>query len=93
MLKYTLLQSALIKIPEKEKKMTLSLHKKILPYSKKTADLVTFTEEILNGKLHFLCCLFSRPRRINPENLWFSGVFRGYKMGPLASNGLMYVLV
>ena len=21
----------------------------------KTADLVTFTEEILNGKLHFLC--------------------------------------
>ena len=22
---------------------------------KKTADLVTFTEEILNGKLHFLC--------------------------------------
>ena len=23
--------------------------------SQKTADLVTFTEEILNGKLHFLC--------------------------------------
>ena len=23
--------------------------------SKFTADLVTFTEEILNGKLHFLC--------------------------------------
>ena len=22
---------------------------------RKTADLVTFTEEILNGKLHFLC--------------------------------------
>ena len=22
---------------------------------KETADLVTFTEEILNGKLHFLC--------------------------------------
>ena len=21
----------------------------------KTADLVTFTEEVLNGKLHFLC--------------------------------------
>ena len=21
-----------------------------------TADLITFTEEILNGKLHFLCC-------------------------------------
>ena len=23
-----------------------------------------------------------------PENLWFSGVFRGYKMGSLARNGL-----
>ena len=24
-----------------------------------------------------------------PENLWFSGVFRGCKMGPLARNGLI----
>ena len=24
-----------------------------------------------------------------PENLWFSGVLRGYKMGTLATNGLM----
>ena len=24
----------------------------------KTADLVTFTEEILNGKLHFLCSVY-----------------------------------
>ena len=24
-----------------------------------SADLVTFTEEILNGKLHFLCCVTS----------------------------------
>ena len=23
-----------------------------------------------------------------PENLWFCGVFKGYKMGPLARNGL-----
>ena len=23
-----------------------------------------------------------------PENLWFSGVFRGYKMGTLAGSGL-----
>ena len=27
----------------------------MLPNPQKTADLVTFTEEILNGKLHFLC--------------------------------------
>ena len=27
----------------------------MLPNSQETADLVTFTEEILNGKLHFLC--------------------------------------
>ena len=25
------------------------------------------------------------------ENLWFSGVFRGYKMGTLARNGLIRV--
>ena len=25
------------------------------PNPEETADLVTFTEEILNGKLHFLC--------------------------------------
>ena len=25
--------------------------------TKKTADLVTFTEEILNGKLHFVCII------------------------------------
>ena len=30
-------------------------------FSKETADLVTFTEEILNGKLHFLCS-------VNKEN-------------------------
>ena len=29
----------------------------MLPNPQDTADLVTFTEEILNGKLHFLCSL------------------------------------
>ena len=27
----------------------------MLPNPLETADLLTFTEEILNGKLHFLC--------------------------------------
>ena len=27
----------------------------MLPNLQETADLVTFNEEILNGKLHFLC--------------------------------------
>ena len=27
----------------------------MLPNPQETADLVTFTEEIFNGKLHFLC--------------------------------------
>ena len=27
------------------------------------------------------------------ENLWFSGVFRGYKMGTLVKNGLISVIV
>ena len=28
------------------------------PYPQETADLVTFTEEILNGKLYFLCSVY-----------------------------------
>ena len=35
------------------------------PTSQETADLVTFTEEILNGKLHFLCSLDSCPYLIH----------------------------
>ena len=31
------------------------------PNPQETTDLVTFTEEILNGKLHFLCSWFWRP--------------------------------
>ena len=35
-------------------------HSKLpLPNPHETADLVTFTEEILNGKLHFLCTVWS----------------------------------
>ena len=39
------------------------------PNPQETVDLVTFTEDILNGKLHFLCsvsiikCPFSKPKR------------------------------
>ena len=29
------------------------------PNPEETADLVTFTEEILNGMIHFLCSAFS----------------------------------
>ena len=35
----------------------------MLPNPQETADLVTFTEEILNGKLHFLCSVVSVNRR------------------------------
>ena len=30
----------------------------MLPNPQETSDLVTFTEEILNGKLHFLCSVY-----------------------------------
>ena len=43
-------------------RLFLSLHKKWsfpLRISSVTAELVTFTEEILNGKLHFLCSVSS----------------------------------
>ena len=42
---------------ENTKSMILSLHKKFL------ADLVTFTEEIRNGKLYFLCSVYQVPFR------------------------------
>ena len=29
------------------------------PNPQETADLLTFTEEVLNGKLHFLCSVVS----------------------------------
>ena len=37
------------------------------PNPKETADVVTFTEEILNGKRHFLCsvALHSSSKRIS----------------------------
>ena len=35
--------------------VTASTGQKMKFCIKETADLVTFTEEILNGKLHFLC--------------------------------------
>ena len=41
-----------------------------------TAHLVTFTEEIFDGKLHFLC------------SVWFSDIFRSYRNRPLVYNGL-----
>ena len=33
------------------------------PNLEKTADLVTFTEEIFNGKLHFLCSIVAAIKR------------------------------
>ena len=33
-----------------------------------TADLVTFTEEILNGKLHILCSVISLRREVYPHS-------------------------
>ena len=44
------------------------------PNPQETADLVTFTEEILDGKLHFLCTVYWRSlSRIISENLGSSG--------------------
>ena len=37
------------------------------PNPQETADLVTFTEEILNGKLHFMCS--ERPVKIVANSL------------------------
>ena len=36
--------------------------REVLTTPQETADLVTFTEEILNGKLRFLCSIVSLPK-------------------------------
>ena len=40
-----------------------------------TADLVTFTKEILNGKLHFLCSVATSP--LNLQIHVFQVIFQG----------------
>ena len=57
------------------------------PNPQETADFVTYTEEILNGKLHFLYRDLPGILQMNVfivayvqcsiENLWFSDVFKG----------------
>ena len=41
------------------------------PNPQETADFVTFTEEILNGKLHFLCSESYTNSEIQPEEVCF----------------------
>ena len=72
------------------------------PNPQETADLVTFTEEFLNGKLHFLCsgscwkCWLTQfmplvfLRLLKTENFWLSDVFRGCRKRLVACNELMY---
>ena len=39
------------------------------PNPQDTADLVTFTDEILNGKLHFLCSVLDKYIDVNWEKI------------------------
>ena len=54
------------------------------------ADLVLFTDEILNGKLHYFVQWLVRNglTKSQKRTQRFSGVFRGYEMGSLTWNGL-----
>ena len=45
-------------------------------------DLVTFTEEILNGKLHFLCSVKIKALNIyHASFMWKTFLLEGYKIG------------
>ena len=46
------------------KKCSVLLRISSVNVTKSAVDLVTFTEEILNGKLHLLCSVTKRPREI-----------------------------
>ena len=49
--------------------MKAALQKKMKFSIKKTADFITFTEEILNGKLHFLCSAETALHRCSQEKV------------------------
>ena len=40
------------------------------PNPQETADLVTFTEEIINGKLHFLCSVIKLTKICKENQMW-----------------------
>ena len=50
-------------------------------------DIKNIIEELINPFLANVPILYTLK---TPENLWFSGVFRGYKTRALARNGLIY---
>ena len=45
--------------------------------NKETVDLITFTEEILNGELHFLCSVVV----IFPKSNFYQGVYQEQVFG------------
>ena len=51
------------------------------PNQQETADLVTFTEEILNGKLHFLCSVRCRIKTRTLSKLVFDNSIKSLKFG------------
>ena len=58
------------------------------PNPQKTADLVTFTEEILNGKLYFLCSVYS-----DTVALFYSALFARLLFTLYSLRLFMYLLV
>ena len=48
----------------------------MLPNPQETVDLVTFTEEILHGKLHFLCSATQINKEIHDNNFDYSNPYQ-----------------
>ena len=44
------------------------------PISQEPVDLVTFSEEILNGKLHFLCSVYTQNNRKRSKKSIMKGI-------------------
>ena len=59
------------------------------PNPQETSDLVTFTEETLNGKLHFLCSIFPR-RKVPRMDKSMYGHFSERHIFPLMDNFLSW---
>ena len=66
------------------------------PNPQETVDLVTFTEEILNGKLYFLCSVirsevYSESYQTSETRL-FVEIVTGYKLTIFAKSSMLNVL-
>ena len=64
----------------------------MLPNPRGTADLVTFTEEIVNEKLHFLCSVFRTLKKFMMNLFFFAKIVNGFNPLIVFANSFIIVV-